>query len=219
MIPKIYILLFILCLTTVIGCKKKSFLSGPDKVDIHQFNPLLEITSVDSFKYLSGSPSPTIYSSNSSVNYLLDIDGDSNPDFKLTVEHWYQWVRNSSSSANYNFTMSISGIESSSEIASIKSEYGPAYKTAFYATGESINPKAEWENTSWFVRTGGSINGPQYDLSETQYIGIRIKKKSRHHYSWLKITKSAIEYENKLQIHSFGYNRSNGNDITAGQGE
>ncbi|MNV52099.1 hypothetical protein D3C71_1441750 [compost metagenome] len=216
MTPKINLLLFILCLATVARCKKKSFLSGPDKVDVHEFNPVPEITAVDSICYcFPGALGPTIYPSDlASRIYLLDIDGDSNPDFKLSANLWSKFVSNSSPSANYNYEMSISGIETTSQIAMTDKSLSNAI---LYSSGESINQTALWASAAWLQRTGGSTYGPNCDFSGTTYIGLRMKKKSRQHYCWLKITK--VSYKQKLQIQSFGYNKSNGNDIAAGQGE
>lgn len=215
--PKIDVVLFILCIAAFATCKKKSFLSGPDKVTVHRFDPFPGITTVDSICYcFPGASFPTLYPSNSdSRNYLLDIDGDSNPDFKLSANLWYQWVSNSSPEANYNYEMSVSGIEGTSQIALTSKSPSNA---KFYSSGESINQTDLWAKSAWLQRTGGSIYGPDFNFSGTQYIGLRIKKKSRQHYCWLKIEKDPTAY-NKLLIHSFGYNESNGNDISAGQGE
>lgn len=215
--PKPQTILFIFCVAAFTTCKKKSFLSGPDKVTVQRFNPFPEITAVDSICYcFPGAFTPAIYPSNSeSRNYLLDIDGDSNPDFKLSADLWFQWVSNSSPGANYNYEMSISGIEGTSQIALTSKSPSNA---KFYSSGESINNTDLWASGASLQRTGGSTYGPDFDFSGTQYIGLRIKKKSRLHYCWLKIEKDPTEY-NKLLIHSFGYNESNGNDISAGQGE
>lgn len=215
---KIHFILPFLCSVFLIGCKKtQSSPPSPDNVTVHQFNPFQEITSVDSFYYLPGSSSPTISPTDSSSNYLLDIDGDSNPDFILTVDHKYQWVSNSNPEANLNFEMFISGIDTTSEIACVKSGFGIP-QAEFYTPGKSINQAAKWKNKSWLMRNGVSYY-PQCDFSGTQYIGLRTRTKISQHYCWLKISKDPIQFKNKLLIQSFGYNQSNGNDITAGQGE
>jgi hypothetical protein len=219
MTPQILVLISLLFLALSAGCKKKSFLSGPDKIISHHFDPIAELTSVDSFTYYPGATGSISvpYPSDSITNYPLDVDQDSSPDFLVTIEHWYHWVSNSSANANFNYTVSISGTENTSEIATSESTNGPE-SARFYASGESINPTAKWENKAALLQHGGSVYSTGPYLTGTQYIGLRIKKNSRRHYCWLKIEKVPTGY-NTIRIHSFGYNQSNGNDVAAGQGE
>lgn len=220
--PKIYLLLLTVSLIGLTGCKKeknKSAFIGDD-IYFQEFNPFPEITSIDSIHNFPGNPAPTIYPSDSSASYLLDIDGDANPDFKLTTKHWYQWVSNSSPGANNNFEIFIAGIDSTSEISGMTPvAEASILGTVVYAPGESIHVNAKWVNTSWLVRSGGSVYGTQYHLTGTYYIGLRIKKSALPNYCWLKVKVADNGYQNNLQIIAFGYNHSIGNDISAGQQE
>lgn len=218
MTPKIFIVLSILCLAAAIGCKKKSVYSNPvaDQIEAHAFNPLIALTSVDSFYTLPGASSPQLSPSDSSVTYLLDLDRDSVPDFNVTVKHWYQLVSNSNPGANYNYQMSISGIQTSSEIASLT--VTPIFhKARLFDFSESISAIGEWKNDLEIMRSGSSTYGPHYDFSYTKYIGLRVKKDNSYHYGWLKIAKDPIKFKHQLWIESLGYNKSGNNDIRAGQ--
>ncbi|MNK08997.1 hypothetical protein D3C87_269440 [compost metagenome] len=217
MAPKIPIILFILCLAVAIGCKKKNTPKPAiDQIETHEFNPALEITSTDTFVNPPGSdvfPIP----SDSSASYLLDVNGDSVPDFNFTVKHWYQWASASNPGANYSYQMSISGLQNSEVAVTV---VNPGFsKAKFYAFGESISSNQTWKNSATLVLHAVNTGGNYADFSGTKYIGLRIKKYTDYHYCWLKITKKPAKVRNKLLIESYGFNKSLGYDIATGQEE
>jgi hypothetical protein len=141
--------------------------------------------------------------------------------------HSYHYASGSNPGSNYNYRMFISGIETTSQIASVALgfPFTGSYKARLYESNELIDQSATWSNNSGLLCIGGP-GAPYYNISGTKYIGLRISDNNyvsanypNHNYCWLKISKDPTEFKNKLLIESIGYNKCIGSDITAGQVE
>lgn len=209
----------ILTALAITGCKKdksvavstEPTVTYPDSISFHEFDPIISITSIDSFTYQypyydCGRPNPD----QGTDIYELDINQDSIIDYYVSVSHWFMWQSNMSPCNNFQYRMSILGVEGMSEIA--RDEDNSAL-TRCYTQDEQINSGS----ASVWLSYSTEVNISHMVTNNAPYVGLRLKNGSSYNYAWLKLKISDEPHTFKLQLLAYGYNNTLSNSILAGQ--
>ena len=183
----------------------------PDKIYYKEFQPYVELTSVDTFYNWHpdcGSPWPK----DSSIEYLFDIDSNSINDFKISIRHFYKSI-SPHPCANYNYIIGIEGSSSENLVSGIGIWNIPKY----FSIGELIESSLQWDNSSTILYDvkymGGPYGGP--DFTGDKFMGLSIDHGEYSNFAWLRINKNGF----KITLKSFAINFAQNKAIKAGQKE
>jgi hypothetical protein len=141
----------------------------------------------------------------SSNTILLDINNDSDYDFKITLSHnYWEPTQYCGHCSVYNYDIKINGINSSNSIAF----NNQSFKTKYFNNSDKISSENSWKNQAILTMKGGCMR-PTFDI-EGEYIGF----KHNDQIGWIKIQQLA---NNGILVENYAINLTDKKSIIAGQ--
>jgi len=192
----------------MISCKKENHL--PDNILFTEFNPQIELTSVDSFVLHPSLCGYYPVPENSYLEYPIDFDKNDIYDLMLIMETRYEYVSASNPCSNYQYRITLEGINEKSQVTSTEHENLPI----FLNINDKIDNSLEW-NTRTFLMMDEAYVPFYYDFSGDKYIGIKLTENENSYYGWLYLNKTSF----KIFLISYGLNLTANNSIKVGQTE
>ncbi len=213
------VICYSLLLFVLISCSKDSTFqteseTAPDNILYKQYEPAVELSSVDSFNYVItpmgnyNAPIP----SDSTITYSIDLDGDGTDDYRIMMKHYYHLLSMSSPGVNYNYRIELSGADANRLVSASQST--PV--ALFYSDGQKINKISDFIQSSiLYLYEPANLAPVSISFSGEKYIGLRMKTATGYHYGWLRLSLSDF----KLSIVDQAINLTAVNSIRAGQKE
>lgn len=201
--------IFILCsfILVIQACTKDKIHIEPPII-YHEQNPSEFFTCVDTVVAHPSGCGSVIQPSDSIVERLFDLDLDGNPDYKITCTSWYNFVSASYPCANYNSTIIISGIDTSTFIATT----GMFNDSQKYALSDSIRSTDQWRSSAallLFVQQAPFTT----TFDGLAYFGLKMKKNGEDWFGWVQLEKNT--YKIRVLSHAVKTGQSTG--IKAGE--
>lgn len=207
---KLILFLLVIGFLSITSCKDDPMIE-PDKIYFKEFQPYVELTSVDTF-YNSYPNCQTPSPLNGSVDFYVDIDSNGVNDFKITIRHFYKNI-SPHPCVNYNYVIGIYGSSSENFVSGIGEWNIPKY----FTIGELIDSTLQWDNISTILYDVNYMGGPYggADFIGDKYMGLSIDYGENRNFAWLRINKNGF----KITIKSFAINFAQNKPIKAGQKE
>lgn len=223
---KKHVLFYVLMVALHISCTKDSNEEPeePDQIVYKDVNPDLTFKTIRDFKNNQVSPCPPLLiPSDSTVSYELDLDEDSEVDYKMKVRHYtvnFPYGSATCMSNCYVFSykqISILPISSTAFICSNEADYQSAMPSPrnFYESDEITKDDIWIQKESFGYNEGCGVYGPIFKNSfTTPYWGLNFNGK----LGWIKVQRQwGFADSNGLKILEWGFNTTERKAIKAGQ--
>lgn len=160
----------------------------------------------------SGTPTGCIpIPSDTTITFYLDLDQDGTNDFAVSSETYYTMVGGSNYCQRHRYGTYIEPTNVTDSVSVIIGQY---FNCDTINSGGLINEgRYFWGNRAWFYAGIMQIASyyPFYDF----YIGVKMKRNAKVMFGWIRVQIPA--YDSRIIIKDFALNKTNGNDISAGQ--
>jgi hypothetical protein len=206
---KVFYLIVVLLVLTNSACKKDK-VQLPDNILFQQFNPELQITSVDSMVLHPSGCGYIPVPSDSLASLSLDLNNDGTADHTVNCSSWYQFVSASGPCANYNQSITLIGTSEDNLIA-VTSFYNIAEEQ--YEGNEIGGNQIYYKNSTIMLN---SAQAPfSYNFVGDRYLGVQMKIQGKSHFGWIRINKTG----SLIRIISCAMNLTPNHSILVGQTE
>ena len=205
-----YLVVILAFVLGFLSCSKNegSYQAIPqDNIIYTQFQPFVELTSVDTFvDHPSGCgliPVP----GDSYLEYMLDIDDNGTDDFMLVIKTWYYFVSASGPCRNYQYRIELRGL-----YENMVTSEGMYSLPVFLNSGDVIDQSLEWQSTTNLMM---DVAGAPFssDFEGDRYVGLKLSSGKDSYFGWLYLSKLKFT----VTLKACAVNQAANNSIQAGQ--